>query len=366
MDLEALRADIPACESCAFLNTGASGPSPRRVVEAVADAQRSHEFDVCSIGHYEAADELRETARTALAGYLGCSPSDVALAASTGDGISRVANALDWAAGDRVVRTDLEHPSGVLPWRRLRDDGVEVETLACPDGRLPMDDYHDAVVDAKLVCLSSESWLHGTRLPVREAVEIAHDAGAIVLIDAVQTVGQHPIDVTEWGADVVTASGHKWLLGPWGTGFLYVDPDTVSRFRPRHLGYRSAVDPTGDGLEFHPDARRFEVSTSALAPYAGVVEALELVDEIGIDTIERRIRRLTDRLKDGLGDRCLSPTEFESGLVAIEVDDAETAVDQLADDGVIVRDLPNGSLRASVHAFNTAEEIDTLLGSLPP
>ncbi|MFO7867312.1 MAG: aminotransferase class V-fold PLP-dependent enzyme, partial [Candidatus Aminicenantes bacterium] len=177
---EELRADIPACESCAYLNTGASGPSPRRVVEAVCDAQRRHEFDLRDAGHYETATELKDAAREALAAHLGCSPADIALTASTGDGISRVANALDWEAGDRVVRTDLEHPSGVLPWRRLTDVGVEVDTLSCPHGRLPMEAYHDAVADADLVCFSSESWFHGTRLPVEAAVDIAHDAGALV------------------------------------------------------------------------------------------------------------------------------------------------------------------------------------------
>ncbi|MFT4884457.1 MAG: cysteine desulfurase/selenocysteine lyase [Natronomonas sp.] len=362
MNPEALRADIPACDDCVYLNTGASGPSPERVVEAIDAAQRRQEFEACSVGHYEADAELREAARETLAGHLGCRPSAIALVASTGDGISRVANAIDWQAGDRVVRTDFEHPSGVLPWRRLADQGVEVVTLPCPDGRLPMDAYKEAVADARLVCLSSESWLHGTRLPVAEAVDIAHDAGALVVIDAVQSVGQHPVDVREWGADAVCASGHKWMLGPWGAGYLYVRPESLSSFRPRHVGYRSAVDPTGKGLEFHPDARRFEVSTAAVAPYAGLIEAIETLEGIGMRSIEDRIERLTDRLKDGLGERCLSPADYESGLVAFEVEgETEAFVEDATDAGVVVRPLPSGAVRASVHAFNTAADVDALL-----
>jgi selenocysteine lyase/cysteine desulfurase len=356
-----LRASIPACESCVYLNTGASGPSPRPVVEAVVEAQRRHEFDACETDHYTAAAGIRDDAREAVASHVGARPEDVALVASTGDGISRLANAVDWEPGDRVVRTDLEHPSGVLPWRRLEETGVEVTELACPSGRLPMDAYRDAVEDARLVCLSSESWVHGTQLSVSEAVEIAHDAGALVVVDAVQTVGQHPIDVAEWGADAVCASGHKWLLGPWGAGFLYVDPDSLDAFRPRHIGYRSAVDPTGDGLEYHPDARRFEVSTDAVAPYAGLVEAIETIESVGLGTIESRIERLTDRLKASLGDRLVSPDDYESGLVVFEVDDPGAFVSRANDDaGVVVRDLPTGAVRASVHAFNTTEEIDAL------
>ncbi len=361
MNPEDLRADIPACESCAYLNTGASGPAPRSVVEAVADAQRGQEFDACSVDHYTAAADLKAAAREAIAGHIGARPADVALVESTGDGISRIANALEWDAGDRVVRTDLEHPAGVLPWRRLAEVGVEVTTVSCPDGRLPIDTYREAVDGARLVCLSSESWLHGTRLPVREAVEIAHEAGALVVVDAVQTVGQHPLDVGSWGADAVCASGHKWLLGPWGAGFMYVSPESLETFRPRHIGYRSVVDPTGETLEYHPDASRFEVSTRALVPYAGLVEAIETIEAIGLETIESRIERLTDRLKAGLDDRLISPAEYESGLVAFEVADAETFVARADEAGVVVREVPSGAVRASVHAFNTAEEIDALL-----
>ena len=361
MDPADLRAEIPVCESCAYLNTGASGPCPEPVVDAVAEAQRRQEYDACSVDHYTAAADLKGEAREAIADHLGARPSDIALVGATGDGISRIANAIEWEDGDRVVRTDLEHPSGVLPWRRLAETGVEVTEIACPGGRLPMEEYREAVEGARLVCLSSESWLHGTRLPVAEAVEIAHDAGALVVVDAVQTVGQHPIDVEAWGADAVCASGHKWLLGPWGAGFMYVDPASIEAFRPRHIGYRSVSDPTGSGLEYHPDASRFEVSTHAVAPYAGLIEAIELIESIGLDRIESRIERLTDRLKAGLGDRCLSPDAYESGLVAFEVDDAEAFLERTGEAGIEVRDLPSGAIRASVHAFNTAEEIDDLL-----
>ena len=359
MDPADLRAEIPACESCAYLNTGASGPAPRPVVEAVADAQRRHEFGACETDHYNAAAALRSRTRERLANHLGCAPSDVALVASTGDGLARVAGAVDWVAGDRVVRTDLEHPSGVLPWRRLETEGVEVATVECPDGRLPTDAYREAVADARLVCLSSESWLHGTRLPVAEAVDIAHDAGALVVVDAVQTIGQRAVDITEWGADVVCASGHKWLLGPWGTGFLYVAPDALSSLRPRQVGYRSVVDPTGPGFEYAPDASRFEVSTTAVAPYAGLLEAIDLLESVGMGTVEGRIAGLVNRLESRLGDRA-RPGDGASGLVAFDVADAERFVERARAAGVVVRDLPSGEVRASVHVFNTEADVDAL------
>lgn len=358
MDPLELRADIPVCESCTYLNTGASGPAPTAVVDAIGEAQRRHEFGACDPGHYPAAAELQAAARRTIAEHIGCRPDDIALVSATGDGLSRIANAIEWEPGDRVVRTDLEHPAGVLPWRRTQ---AEVTTVSCPDGRLPLNEYREAVEGARLVCLSSESWLHGTRLPVKEAVDIAHDAGAMIVVDAVQTVGQHPVDVREWGADAVCASGHKWLLGPWGVGFMYIDPDVIEQFRPRHIGYWSVTEPTGEGIEYHPNAQRFEVSTDAVAPYAGLIEAIDIAESIGLETIERRIERLTDRLKSELSGRLISPEHYESGLVTFEVDDAESFVARAADSDVIVRDLPSGAIRVSVHAFNTAEDIDSLV-----
>jgi selenocysteine lyase/cysteine desulfurase len=114
-----------------------------------------------------------------------------------------------------VVRTDLEHPAGVLPWTLAHQrHGVERRVLETDQGHLDTDDVKDAVEGARLVCLSSISWNYGTRLPVAEVVEIAHDAGAEVLVDAVQSVGQVDVDVEAWGADYVAAVSHKWLLGP--------------------------------------------------------------------------------------------------------------------------------------------------------
>jgi selenocysteine lyase/cysteine desulfurase len=132
-----------------------------------------------------------------------------------------VAGAIDWQPGDTVVYTDVEHPAGVLPWRRLADvRDIDVAVVEGERGHFTPADFVDAVSDARLVCLSAVSWNYGTRLPIEEVVELAHEADAMVLVDAVQAVGQLPVDVTEWGADCVATSAHKWPLGPWGSGVL--------------------------------------------------------------------------------------------------------------------------------------------------
>ena len=360
-----LRADIPATEDVAYFNTGASGPSPRRVVDAVCEGQAAHSYD--SPGHegmYPAAYDQFDRTREAVAGLLGASPEEIALTQSTTDGVNLIAGSLDWQPGDVVVRTDLEHPGGILPWRRLEDThGVEVRVVESDGGYVDLDDFAAAVSDARLVCLSSLSWNYGTRLPVAAVTELAHEAGARVLVDAVQSPGQMSVDVDDWGIDFLAGAGHKWLLGPWGAGFLYVDEDALDAVTPQRVGGRSVVESTAHDYEFEPSAARLEVSTKSVASYTGLAEAVALVRDVGLGTIEDRIRTLTDRLKAGLPDDALvSPREYESGLVSFRVDDPEAFVDRVKDDDIVIRSLPYPDcVRASVHVFNTPAEIDALL-----
>lgn len=372
MDPETLRTELPAFEKCCYLNTGASGPSPRRVVEAGAAFERHHQYRApCGDGMYEVPLQVLEDARESVAALLGAAADEIALTRSTVEGINHVATALDWQPGDVVVRTDLEHPAGELPWARLRDThGVESRVVSTDRGRLDLDDVTEAVDGARLVCLSSLSWNYGTRLPIADVVDIAHDAGAMVLVDAVQSVGQTPVDVDQWGADFVAASGHKWLLGLWGSGFLFVDSTVVDDLEPARIGYFS-VEKDGtyeldtENYRFRPDARRFELGTTAVSPYVALKTAIETIDAVGLETIERRIARLTDRLKDGLGDRLLSPRDSASGLVTFSAEDPEALVSRLATEDIRIRWLPDPyACRASVHAFNTTADIDRLLDAL--
>jgi selenocysteine lyase/cysteine desulfurase len=361
-----LRADVPALGDAAYFNFGAHGPSPEYVVEAAASFVEDHEYGSATTDPYGHAFETYDRVRERIASFVGADPEEIALTESTTDGITRVAGAVDWEPGDVVVRTDLEHPAGVLPWKRLEREGVEVRVLETEDGRVDRDEYAEAVADARLVCFSAITWTHGTRLPVADLVEVANDAGAFTLVDAVQSPGQVAMDVHEWGADAVAAAGHKWTLGPWGAGFLYVDRDAAADLAPRAVGYRSVEDPSGDEIQFKSAAGRFEVGTTTAAAHVGLVEALDAIDAVGLDAIESRIESLTDRLKTGVPDeRLLSPRDYESGLVTIDVDDPDATVERLGERDIVVRSLPHpDGIRASVHAVSTEAEIDRLVEAL--
>ncbi|MDS0475234.1 aminotransferase class V-fold PLP-dependent enzyme [Natrinema sp. 1APR25-10V2] len=368
MEPSDLRETMPALESSVYCNWGAGGPSPRRVVEAAESALEYHEYEApAAEGMYPAAFDAYDEARAAVASLLGATPDEIALTQSTTDGINRVAGAFDWGDGDVVVRTDLEHSAGILPWQRLeREHGVDVRVLETENGRLDLEGATSALEDATLCCVSSLTWTHGTRLPIADLVEIAHDAGAMVLVDAVQSPGQVPVDVREWGADFVVAAGHKWLVGPFGAGFLYVRDGAERDRSPAAIGYRSVADENADDYRYAAGAGRFEVGTASPAPHAGLTEAIATLEEIGIDAIQRRIEALTDRLKDGVPDeRLVSPRSYESGLVTIAVDDPEETVERLAEQGIVVRSLPYPeAIRASIHAYNSREDVDVLLEAL--
>lgn len=368
MDLADLRAAMPALDENTYLNWGASGPSPRRVVEAVESTLERHEYESPSgEGMYPAAFSVFDETRERVAGLIGADTEEIALTQSTTDAINRVATAFDWAAGDEVVITDLEHSAGRLPWRRLeRDVGIEVSVLTTGDGVIDIQAFADATADADLVCFSAVDWLYGRRHPVSDLVDVAHETDTVALVDAVQVPGQLPLDVAEWGADVVAAAGHKWVLGPWGAGFLYVDRDLAETLSPTAVGYRSVTDPNADSFEYAPGARRFELATTSPAPYAGLAEAIAILEEIGIDRVEARIESLVAELKAGIDDeRLLSPPSFHSGLVTVHADDPDATVDRLAEAGVQIRSLPApNTVRVSVHAINSSADVSAVLEHL--
>lgn len=204
------------------------------------------------------------------------------------------------------------------------------------------------------------------QLPIRTLVDIAHNAGALMFVDVVQSPGQTPIDVHEWGADIVAAAGHKWLLGTWGVGFLYVSDGVIDILNPRTIGYRGVVTPIDETYEFKPGARRFEIGTTNPAPYIALQTTIETLDKIGLGAVESRIHRLTTRLIDGIpNDRLLSPASPESSLVTIDIDDSAAAVERLKEANIVVRSLADpDAIRASVHVFNIEDHIETLLAEL--
>lgn len=357
-----LRASIPTCGAVAYFNTGATGPTPEPLLDAVDGWHRRHKTDVLiEADPYEVGFDAYDACRERIAAFFEVAPDEIGLAESTGDGLSAVLGAIDWEPGDVVVTTDLEHPAANLPLGWLeRRAGIEIRRVETDAGRIDLDAFTEAVADARAACFSSLAWNYGTRLPVEEMADIADDAGAFTIVDAVQAPGHCPIALDEWGADAVAASGHKWLLGVWGSGVLYVDEESAAELSPPTLSYRGTVEP--DEAQPAAGARRFERGTASIAPHVGLVESCRLFESLGVSAVHEEVCRLADRLTDQLpADRLLSPGDPETGLVTVSVPDPEATVERLREQGVAIRSLPEpDAVRASVHAFNTEREVDRL------
>lgn len=365
--LEALRASIPITDRVAYFNTGATGPTPAPLLDVVDEWNRAHKTDVLVDGDaYAVGFAAYEAIRERVAPFVGVDPAELALTESTADGLSAVLAALDLAPGDVAVTTDLEHPAADVPLARLQEEhGVEIRRVATTAGRIDTDEWAAAVADADLAVFSSLAWTYGTRLPVAEMIAAADEAGAFTLVDAVQGPGQRAVDVHEWGADAVVGSGHKWLLGVWGSGFLAVAREALSELQPAQVAYRSVTEPDGE-FERKPAAARFERGTTAIGAHVGLAESVRLFDQLGTETVREEILRLTDRLVDQLpAERVVSPAEPETGLVTVDVPDPEATVERLREAGVAIRSLSDPEcVRVSVHAFCTDEEVDRLTEEL--
>jgi cysteine desulfurase/selenocysteine lyase len=366
--LSELRADIPALREQIFFNWGASGPSPQTVVSASNAALEYHEFQApAGPGIYPVADEIFESARGSIADLLGVAPAQIALTQSTTEGINRVATSIDWEPGDVIVTTDLEHAAGRLPWTRLEASaGIDVRVLETDQGQIDLDALERAVRDAELLCVSAIDWIYGRSHPVREMVQIAHDHDALALVDAVQAPGQRPVDLHDWNADFVAGAGHKWMLGPWGGGYLYVSKAVTETLEPIHVGYRSVSEASGGRYDLHDNAKRFELGTMSPAPFAGLQTAIETMQQVGIDAIHEQIQTLRSRFVDEIpDDRLRSPPESPTGLVTIRASNPESMVDRFDSNDISVRALPlPDSIRVSIHAINTDSEIDALHSAL--
>ena len=364
MNLQAIRAELPVLEHAAYLNAGTFGPLPRRTAEAMA-GQTSAELATGRSGlpYFEHMRALRAQAREGVARLLQAAPEDMALTRSTSEACSLAVASLDLTPEDEIVTTDVEH-FGLLG--ALRASGAQVRIARIREH--PAGDALGAVVAAlgprtRLIALSHVCWTTGQVLPIAELA----DRGIPVLVDGAQSVGAIPVSVRELGCAFYTVSGQKWLLGPDGTGALYVDPSIVESLRvpvPSYYG-TATREETGDFTPV-PGAPRFEPGTVPAPALAGLLASLEFAAEAGEARFARALEA-TERCHSLLENRVEVVTEAgQATLISFRPHgDAGETVARLLERGVIVRDLPGLAwVRASIGFWTSDEEIDRLVDGL--
>lgn len=374
--------EFPILSRMDFFNHAGVAPISHRAAEALRRfADQAEHQAYHGSGWYARAKQTKQLA----ARLIGAEDErEIAFVPNTSAGISLVARGLDWRAGDDVVITDVEYPANRYPWVDLKRHGVRViEVRQDDNGRVHAEDVADAITSrTRVVSISHVQYASGCRTDLRPIADMVHQAGGYLCVDAIQSVGVMPFDVNEHGVDFLAADGHKWMLGPEGAGIFYCRADLAEMLHPAVVGWMNMVDAQDYGnyrFEFQPDARRFEPGSWNLPGVHALGASIELLLEVGLDVVWRRIFDLTTRLCDGLeakGYRVFSPRAREaecSGIVVFEppangderIELTCKRIVQTLEKQNIVIVVRNGRLRASPHFYNTSEQIERLLAALP-
>jgi L-cysteine/cystine lyase len=377
--IAAIRAELPAVQRYAYLNAGSNGPLPRRSVAALTQ-QAEIELEQGRIrpqGWEHMLASLSDT-RAAVAHLLGCTHEEVALTHSTTEGINIALMGIDWQPGDELITASSEHEGGLNPSALIKQRyGVTVHlTEIGQRGCDPLQTLAKLIGPrTRAIVLSHVSWSSGAVLPMKEISELAHSAGALVICDAAQSCGMVPSKVYDLGVDAYACSGQKWLLGPDGTGALFVRNDRLDQIRQTYISYNGLVGRMiRDDAVFTASegARRYEATSfyypSLKAFHAGLTW---IADEIGWDWVYRRTHELGQYCYDALaridGVSMYMPKDAIAGLVHFTAKGVVPAdlTAKLAAEGILIRHTPEPQLnRVATGFYNNEADVDRLAASI--
>lgn len=385
LDVAALRADTPGCEEVAHLNNAGASLMPNRVVDAVVGHLRLE----AHIGGYEAAaaaDDDIEHTYDAIAGLIGARRHEIALVENATRAWDMAFYAMRFEAGDRIITSTAEYGSNVIALLQVAQrTGAVIDVVPDDDtGQVSLADLERMIGErTRLVALTHVPTQGGLVNPAEEVGALARQAGVPFLLDACQSVGQLPVDVDAIGCDILSATGRKFLRAPRGTGFLYVREGMIEQLEPPFLDIQAASWVARDRYEIRADARRFETWESGVAARIGLGVAVDLARSLGLDAIEARITTLADRLRTLLAElphvevhdkgrrRCgivtfsdrRRPAEEVAGALRAQGVNVSVSRPEQARLDFDERGLP-AIVRASVHCYNTDDELDRLVAAL--
>lgn len=364
MTLRQIRALFPITKQASFLNNASQAPLNTLVNERL-QAYLETETNLLNKKKVD-----RNEIRLLLSKILGGSPEEYALTTSTGVGIGMVAQGLQLKAGDNIVLPEREHWNNAFPWLELERKGIEIRLAKINTDNSIDSEAIGALIDqsTRVVAIASVRFNSGFRPNLYAIGKLAHEQGALFVVDAAQGAGMIPIDVERDQIDVLSGCGFKWLLGFHGTGFLYVSNRVVKMIKPVLPGMYAA-EKIYDKLSFHQDARKFETGNIANALFDAWIAGLELVLEVGVDNIYEKALKNTDLLISGLeekGYQIVTPTRKREERTAIvhftteSLDATKALYEKLKAHKVLVT-LQGENIRVSPNFFTSEEEIGVFL-----
>ncbi len=383
-DVHTIREDFPVLKNVIYLDSAATSQKPAPVVRAMDE----YFLDYC--GPYgrgahrlsKKTTEKYEDAREAVAAFMGVPARNTIFTKNTTEGINMVAYGLPWKKGDHVVTSVTEHHSNLLPWMRLGDRGVDVTVVDADDrGVVPVAAIEDVLTEnTRLIAVGHVSNFFGSIQDVPAIARIAKKHGVKLLIDAAQSLGEMNLGFKATDCDFICAPGHKGLLGPQGTGILYIkDPEGLT---PVFAGGGTVHTVSLDGFSFDEIPSRFEYGTPNIPGVIGLGRAVKYVEELGVENVEAHLTGLAKhcarRLKEIPEVEVYGP-EHRGSLVSFNVKNLNSHdVAMILDEtkGICVRSgalcaqpalarlCITGAVRASFGCYTTKEEVDLLVDSV--
>ena len=368
------RDEFPVTNSYVYMNHAGVAPLSNQVRKAMRDF-----IDDATLNgavNVEIWSETVEKCRSAAAQLINAKDSEIAFMKNTTQGILIAANGIDWHEGDNVVTTAVEFPANVYPWWSLKERyGVETRMVAEHDGRIHVDDLAAAIDSrTRVITISHVEFASGFRNDIKAIGEICRERNIWFVVDAIQSLGAIEVDAKVNYIDILAADGHKWLLAPEGAAIFYCDDDKLDKLINTNVGWASVVNPR-DFLNYDltqkPDATRFEEGSYNSVGLYGLNAAIELISDVGIQTIEKCILNLTSLLIIGLekkGYRVTTPKDESdrAGIVIFESNQhTPTELYELLHDNNIITAERGAGVRVSPHFYNTESEIAQLLDVLP-
>jgi selenocysteine lyase/cysteine desulfurase len=370
---KALRtSEFPWTADTVYLNNASIGPIPERTRRALDEFTAKR-----TAPHLLPDRELfagLAAARLGIAQLINADPSEIALATNTGFGLHLAARTLPLKRGDIVLLSDKEFPANVYPWLMLREQGITVEMARCtangwPDEAHLLERLRDPRV--RVLAVSFVQFSNGYRADLKKLGVAARANGTYLVVDGIQGIGNSVLDLQETPIDILACGGQKWLLSPWGSGFVYVRKELVAQLEPTITGWMAfeGTDDFSRLTEYNPtfrsDARRFEMITLPYQDFVGMTVSLSLLLEIGVRDIAEVTRATHAPILKWAAEndvRITSPTEngHRSAILCVAPPKPAEAYHGMKRARVVCS-LREGAIRLSPHCYNTVEEMEKVI-----
>jgi selenocysteine lyase/cysteine desulfurase len=366
-EVTAIRSRFRVFKKKIYLNSCSQGA----LCDAVEASQQEHIQSWHDSGSpWDLWVEKYEAARTSFAWFIGAEPDEVAIIPCVSAGINAIASALDFRSRRKVVMGEFEFPTMGQIWMAQQRRGMEIQFLESDKDRLSADAYAVAIDNQTLIVpLTHICFMNGFRSDVRAVTRLAHDQGALVMLDDYQDAGTRPINVKELNVEFYVTGALKYLLCPSGIAFLYVRRGLIEGLTPTITGWFGQQNPFAfDTKHFDParTARRFETGSPPVPHVYAVSAALELLRSVGFERIAGHVGGLTQKFLEGarqLQIQIKTPPDSQGPLVVLRMKDAEAMVKKLAEDDIVVSSRMDG-LRVSFHVYNSLEDVQAVLNVL--